>query len=197
MKFLTYFLSLSFLCLTCSLSAVCDDCRPAPLYCSCQCTCDEEVDEWESEPATLLYFKGGARWYPSEKVVWPSFGVGWRCHCNGRGFDLSVSTAHPTMNKIDFKHYYNIAVKALAITYLYPDCWSSLYWGAGIGMDHHHIMHCRATAGTLEAMVGYEFPFCCRSQAFLQLEVSQPIYEKRGFQLYDLTSISLMLGIGY
>jgi hypothetical protein len=101
------------------------------------------------------------------------------------------------MNMVDFKHYFNVNGKALCLIYLCPKSWSSLYWGLGLGVDHQELYSEKATAGTLEAALGYEFPFLLQTRGFLQLEGSQPIYSKQGFKWYDGSSVSLMLGIGY
>lgn len=137
----------------------------------------------EENNSSLYYAKLGAVYLPGDSSdILPNVGLGMRFQRGYYGFDISAN-----FSSLIFVNY--ASLKGMFLFYPQPEKKHQLYFGVGPGVGGYlHAVPAVVWVGgtthkygnvTLEGVVGYEFRHSEHFKTFIQLEVTQPIYNFR------------------
>lgn len=152
--------------------------------------------------SSLIYFKLGGIYPPQEtKVVLPNFGIGARYQKGHYGFDVSLN-----LGSLVFVSC--ASVKGMVLFYPYPEKLHQFYYGIGPGLGYQErgIPMGLPFGGAgyawwnvnIEGVLGYEFRHSAHFKTFIQLEVSQPVYQFGGkYRGSYMPGVAIMGGIGF
>lgn len=158
--------------------------------------------EENSEPFctsnTLLYFKMGGSVLPGDnRTFLPTAGIGTRGQLGYLGFDLSSNVSTTLLNNY-------IALKGLVLFYPVSIFGHHIYFGMGAAAGYRGKISLKGrsadyTGMTAEAVIGYEFTHYRYFRKFIQVEISEPLYNKEGNRLWrsKTPGITLLSGVGF
>lgn len=153
----------------------------------------------EEKRSSLTYLKLGGSYSPGDaSAILPSFGLGTRFQRNSFGCDLSAN-----LSSVLFINY--ASVKGICLFYPQPEKRHQSYVGIGPGFGYYFreipmggsygSASTQYGMATLEALLGYEFRHARHLKTFIQLELSQPLYnfDKKFYR----PGLALTGGIGF
>lgn len=152
------------------------------------------------QKTSLYYIKlGAAHPFEGTHEILPSFGLGARFQKNYYGFDLSASLDSLVLIN-------RVSLKSLLLFFPFPEKKHRPYFGVGPGTTYQVLeipmgqpfgVKSRQQGWiTLEGVCGYEFRNHDHFKTFVQLELSQPLFQFQGYRCYKPTA-AIQTGIGF